>query len=181
MKYGIICAMPEEIDLLKKDIKTMSAEVIGNREFIEGSLYDSDVVLVMSRIGKVAATISATILIERFKVDAIIFSGTAGGISPELSVGDVVISDYCVQHDFDAKMDVSFNIPLINISYFKADEPLTEMAIDAVSNYIDNKYKVDIPEKYLDQFNIKAPKLVVGYYCVRQTSLSVRMTKKHGC
>lgn len=162
MKYGIICAMPEEIDLLKKDIKTMSAEVIGNREFIEGSLYDSDVVLVMSRIGKVAATISATILIERFKVDAIIFSGTAGGISPELSVGDVVISDYCVQHDFDAKMDVSFNIPLINISYFKADEPLTEMAIDAVSNYIDNKYKVDIPEKYLDQFNIKAPKLVVG-------------------
>ena len=80
MKYGIICAMKEEIELIRQDISSASITVIGDREFISGNLYGNSAVLVMSRIGKVAAATTATVLIDRFNVDAIIFCGTAGGI-----------------------------------------------------------------------------------------------------
>ena len=73
MKYGIICAMEEEIALLAEDIAVERTEIIAARAFIEGSLYGKEAVLVQSRIGKVASALTATALIERFRPDCVIF------------------------------------------------------------------------------------------------------------
>ena len=54
MKYGIICAMQEEIGLLLPDISGASVTEIAGRHFYEGKLYEKDAVVAMSRIGKVA-------------------------------------------------------------------------------------------------------------------------------
>jgi adenosylhomocysteine nucleosidase len=42
---------------------------------------------------------STTLLIERFSPAAVIFSGIAGALDPELQPGDVVIGEVLVQHD----------------------------------------------------------------------------------
>lgn len=161
MKYGIICAMESEIDLLKADICVDETVTIANRDFIHGKLYNQDVVLVMSRIGKVASASTATTLIDRFGVDAVIFCGTAGGIAPELNVGDVVIGDRCVQHDIIIG-DELFTVPRLNVNYFKSNQELTEKIHEAVSSYIEKDLKQDIPQIHLDEFHIKNPKAVVG-------------------
>lgn len=161
MKYGIICAMEAEINLLEKDICASKTTVIANRTFIEGTLYGKEVVLVMSRIGKVASASTATTLIDRFLVDNVIFCGTAGGIDKSLNVGDVVIGDLTVQHDVVVGNDL-FIIPRINIDYFKSDESLTNKMHDAVKAYIEEELTSDIPQKHLDEFNIKQPKVVIG-------------------
>jgi len=161
MKYGLICAMSEEIDLLVKDIKETNSVTIAGRQFIEGELYGKQVVLVMSRIGKVASASTATTLIDRFNVDNVIFCGTAGGIDKSLNVGDVVIGDLTVQHDV-VVFDELFTIPRINKDYFESDEKLTQGLYSAVKEYIDNELTNDIPKKHLDEFNIKSPKVVIG-------------------
>ncbi len=49
--------------------------------------------LLKSGIGKVAAALGATLLLERCKPDVIINTGSAGGLAPTLKVGDIVVSD----------------------------------------------------------------------------------------
>ena len=161
MKIGIICAMPQEIDLLKKDIKAEQIQKVAGREFHCGKLYGQEVVLVMSRIGKVAAALTASVLIDRFGVEKVIFSGTAGGIAPEMQTGDVVVADYSVQHDMDAEEE-PFEIPLIGKSYFPSDEELTARAYDAVKEYLKEEMAKDIPQMYLHKFGIENPKVVIG-------------------
>ena len=58
-------------------------------------------ILTRSGIGKVAASIATTILLERFAPDCVINTGSAGGFDPELHVGDVVISNDVRHHDVD--------------------------------------------------------------------------------
>ncbi len=98
---GIIGAMQEEVIVIKNDMTDIIEENIFETIFIKGKLYGKDIVLVESGIGKVNAAITATILINHYNVDEIIFSGVAGATNEKLSIGDVVISTDLIQHDFD--------------------------------------------------------------------------------
>ena len=99
---GIIGAVIEEAEAIKKEIKDIKSNVINGISFFTGKFNDKDVVFVQSGIGKVNATITATLLIEKFEVNKVIFSGVAGSLDEKLKVGDVVIGRDIVQHDVDA-------------------------------------------------------------------------------
>ncbi len=101
MKIGIIGAMDQEVALLKSRIDNCQTQVVAGCEIHAGQLDGVDVVLMRSGIGKVAAAVATTILIERFNPDCVINTGSAGGFDPELSVGDVVISSEVRHHDVD--------------------------------------------------------------------------------
>lgn len=103
MKFGIICAMPEEIKELTASLSDKQVETIGGKDYLSGKISDQDVVLVESGIGKVEAGITAEHLITDFQVDVVINSGSAGGIGQGLHVGDVVISSETAYHDVDAR------------------------------------------------------------------------------
>lgn len=101
MKIGIIGAMEQEIKTLRETlINTRSWEMAGN-VFISGSLGRHEVIVVRSGIGKVAASVTTTLLIHQYGVNMVINTGSAGGIDPKLSVGDVVIADKMAYFDVD--------------------------------------------------------------------------------
>ena len=99
---GIIGAVDEEAAEIKKEIKDIKEEVISGISFFRGKFNQKEVVFVQSGIGKVNAAITATLLIEKFDVKTVIFSGVAGSLSKDLKVGDVVAGVDVVQHDVDA-------------------------------------------------------------------------------
>ncbi|MGD7044053.1 5'-methylthioadenosine/S-adenosylhomocysteine nucleosidase [Jeotgalibacillus proteolyticus] len=101
MKIGIIGAMEEEVALLRSKIQEPETAVIANSEFTSGKIKNIDVVLVKSGIGKVNASMTTTILHERYQPDVIINTGSAGGFDPALNVGDIVISTEVRHHDVD--------------------------------------------------------------------------------
>jgi adenosylhomocysteine nucleosidase len=141
MKLGIIGAMPQEIDRIAEELKTESIQEIAGRSYHLGRFADVDSVLVFSHWGKVAAAITATTLIERFGVDTIIFTGVAGAVSPTLNVGDIVVADRLIQHDFDvsaAGILAKFEIPFLGISYFPVDAKLIELAKKSAEEYLSN-------------------------------------------
>ena len=130
---GIIGAVVEEAEAIKKEIKEIKEikeTVISGISFFTGKFNDRDVVFVQSGIGKVNAAITATLLIEKFKVSEVIFSGVAGSLDERLKVGDVVIGHDIVQHDVDAtafgyKMG---QIPQMKEWAFESDKELVEKA-----------------------------------------------------
>lgn len=101
MTYGIICAMDEEIAILKANLKNEVTTKVGPIEFYTGKIADSDVILVKSGIGKVQAGITAALLLTNFDVDYLVNTGSAGGIGTDLKIGDVVISTETAYHDVD--------------------------------------------------------------------------------
>ncbi len=101
MKIGIIGAMEEEVTLLRDKIENRQTLSLGGCEIYTGQLNGVDVALLKSGIGKVAAALGATLLLERCKPDVIINTGSAGGLAPTLKVGDIVVSDEARYHDAD--------------------------------------------------------------------------------
>ncbi len=148
MKLGIVGAMPQEIDRIAEEFEIESIIEIAGRSYHLGRFEGVDCVLVFSRWGKVAAAITATTLIEHFGVDCIVFTGVAGAVSSHLNVGDVVIADQLIQHDFDvsaAGILSKFEIPFLGISYFQVDATLVELAKRAAQEYLSNDNPEALP------------------------------------
>jgi len=100
MTIAIQCAIPQELAVLRAELDHRESVEIAHLRFDHGRLHGRDVVLVGTGIGKVNAAMVATHLIDRFGARTILFSGVAGGLDPALAIGDVVIADRLVQHDF---------------------------------------------------------------------------------
>lgn len=101
MKIGIIGAMEEEVTLLRDKIDNRQTITLGGCEIYTGQLNGTEVALLKSGIGKVAAALGATLLLEHCKPDVIINTGSAGGLASTLKVGDIVVSDEARYHDAD--------------------------------------------------------------------------------
>lgn len=161
MKYGIICAVNAEIELIRKDIQGEKITTIARRSYSEGTLYGKDVVVVMSEVGKVASALTSTILINNFDIDCIVFCGTAGATADGLNVGDVVVANSLIQHDLFNGKD-HFKLPMLDVWDFTPDTKLSDDIYKAVDSYISNEGYKEIPQNYLDEFKIKSPKVVMG-------------------
>lgn len=102
MKFGVICAMQEELKELRAALRDEKITTLGGKEYFAGTIDNQSVVLVESGIGKVEAGITTEHLATDFQADVIINSGSAGGIGDGLHVGDVVVSSETAYHDVDA-------------------------------------------------------------------------------
>ncbi len=101
IRIGIIGAMDEEVELLKQTLENREDYEIAGYHLFHGTLHGKDVVLLKSGIGKVNAAIGTTLLLELYKPDCVINTGSAGGFDPALEVGDIVISTEVRHHDVD--------------------------------------------------------------------------------
>jgi adenosylhomocysteine/aminodeoxyfutalosine nucleosidase len=100
-KIAIMGAMPEEIEPIVSKLDNLKETEYALNKYYEGTYNGKEVVVAYSKIGKVFATLTATILIEKFACNKLLFSGVAGAISSELSIGDLIIADGLCQHDLD--------------------------------------------------------------------------------
>lgn len=132
MTYGIICAMDEELAILKEALSGEETKPSVNADYYLGTIHDQTLVIVKSGIGKVQAGITTSTLINEFHVDAVINSGSAGGIGEGLAVGDIVVSTETAYHDVDVttsgyKMGQLPGFP----ARFKASEELVDKIVKA--------------------------------------------------
>ncbi|MEL7458688.1 MAG: 5'-methylthioadenosine/S-adenosylhomocysteine nucleosidase, partial [Pseudomonadota bacterium] len=101
MKVGIIGAMEQEVTILKEAMTNCQTVSKAGCTFFSGQINDVDVVLLQSGIGKVAAAVGTTILLDEYQPDVVINTGSAGGFDSSLNLGDVVISTEVRHHDAD--------------------------------------------------------------------------------
>lgn len=130
MKIAIIGAMEEEVVILREQMENRQVETIANSEFTTGMLNGAEVILLRSGIGKVNAAMTTAVLLQHFQPEVIINTGSAGGLNPELNVGDIVISTEVRHHDVDV---TAFGyeygqVPQLPAA-FKADSALVDAAV----------------------------------------------------
>lgn len=95
-------------------------------------------------------------------MDQLIFTGVAGASSPDLNIGDIVISSQLYQHDMDARpLMLRHEIPLTGMTFLKADFALMKKAQAATSGLLATLSE-KIPPEELGAFAITQPKCVLG-------------------
>ena len=134
-KIGIIFAMKEEIDALLELVDKTNEYKIFDLTFYECIYENIKCILVESGIGKVNSSRCTQILIDNMDVDYIFNVGVAGSISNSVDIGDIVIGEKLVQHDFDI---TAFNhekgyIPNVG-KYINCDEYLIRLAESVKTN-----------------------------------------------
>lgn len=154
-RIGVMGAMDEEIDFIRDSMKIDSTETVANRTFYLGTLSGQDIVLVMSQVGKVNAALTAQILIDRYKVDAVIFTGVAGAVDTKLQPGDIVIATTLAQHDYGLITDTDFVTRPIKIPQpgnieksmesFATDERLGDLAAKVAQTTDFVEIKIPLP------------------------------------
>jgi adenosylhomocysteine nucleosidase len=165
MKFGIMGAIPEEVDGIRILLTDVSSEEIGGRIYWRGYFHGAEVVLAFSRCGKVSSASTATILLDRFAVEAIFFIGVAGAAHPDLCLGDVVIANDLIQHDVDASalpMFERFEIPLLGKTRFSSPADWVEIARRETEQYLARDFGREFDATTLEEFRMHRPKAVVG-------------------
>ena len=152
---GIIGAIDYELNYFFQHMIIARTEIIADKTFYIGKIKNHNVVIVKSGIGKVNASITSTILIDRFDARLIINTGVAGGLSP-VEVGDIII----------AKGISYFDVSLTEID----DVPYGQMGTDPLV--------VNIGDVYLEKCKNVFDKLGYKYRVGNLVSGDKFVTKK---
>ncbi len=131
---GILGAMEAEVRLLEEMLGGATTVDSTGRDYVTGQLGGQEVVVSISGFGKVAAASTVTSMLDRFDAEAVVFSGVAGALDPDVTRGDVVIANELVQHDFDASpLFPRFVIPSLQVDRIPGDAAWTDRAAAAAA------------------------------------------------
>ena len=162
-RIGIMAAMHGEAAALLREMDAVTVTRIGMRDYHEGTLYGRPCVLVLARVGKVAAAATAVTLIREFGIDRLLFTGLAGGIAPQAQIGDVVVADSLLQHDLDASpLFPRHHIPLLACSRIDADPTLSAAVVKAARGFLSEDWHTEISPAAKDAFELSEPRVHTG-------------------
>lgn len=138
MKIAILGAMDEEIILIRASLKNCQEQHFNHLTAYVGTLGEVEVALIKCGIGKVAASVSTSVVIHHFSPDFVINTGSAGGFSSHLNIGDIVIATQLRHHDADLthfgyELGQTAGMP----ASFECDKNLLQHAVNAAAKLQD--------------------------------------------
>ncbi len=154
---GIVSALPDELAALLALVDKPTSATVAGRALYRGHLHGREVVLTLCGIGKVAAALTTTLLIERMGVRGLLFTGVAGGLGAQVRVGDVVVARTLLQHDMDASpLFPRHQIPDLGLEELPTDGAL-RAALRAAAQEV-----VRRPPAAVEAFGLQAPAVHEG-------------------
>lgn len=142
-KIGIIVAMEEELEAVLNIMNNIEQKEIYGISVQIGKIEQKEVAVVKSGVGKVNAARVTQILIDKLNVKSIINLGSAGALSPLLNIGDIVIGEKLIQHDFDITAFDHDKGYITGVGdYIYSDIELIEKFKKAANNLKEKDYKI---------------------------------------
>lgn len=89
----VMTAYRPEWNALVAHVEQPCEHKINGMTLLTGTMSGKPIILMMSGVSIVNAAMNSQIVIDRFAVKRIVFSGIAGGVDPALSIGDVIVAD----------------------------------------------------------------------------------------
>ena len=129
MLWGIAGAVEQEVRFIIENLSKDSVSQWGRKCVHTGKIKNQDAVVMATGIGKVKSAASIQYMLDHFPVEAVIYLGMAGSVNPGIKVGDIVISQKVVQHDFD--LDGKKIVEEMKIPWLEANPELIDLAVRA--------------------------------------------------
>ncbi len=140
---AIIAAMDEEAAAVREKMTNTRQTAVYGKEITVGKLGAREIVLAKSGVGKVNAARTAQLIIDKYSPAAVINIGSAGCTTEKLGISDVVISESCVQHDFDLTAFGREKGFVTDVGkYIKSDEKITDAVLSAAEKISGGSFRV---------------------------------------
>jgi adenosylhomocysteine nucleosidase len=97
-RTAVMTAFPPEWEALVHMVEQPAEHHVNGLTVLTGTMAGKPVVLMQSGVSMVNAAMTSQLLIDRFTIKRVVFSGIAGGIDPGLDIGDVVVPDQWNQY-----------------------------------------------------------------------------------
>lgn len=168
MVVGIIAAEEKEMLAIKNYMTNISEEKIFELNFIKGNIESKSCVLIECGIGKVNSARTTQLMIDKYNPDYIINVGTAGGLTSDLKIMDIVIGKDLIQHDFDITGVGNYEKGEIagTGKYFLSDDRLINLCENTIKELEDKS------------FNIKIGRIVTGDWFASDTKKSLEIKEE---
>lgn len=143
---AVISAFAPEWTVLQHSLANPSTTKINGVEFVQGEMGGKKVVLFLSGISMVNASMTTQLALDHFNIGSIVFSGIAGGINPDLNIGDVVVPDAWgnyLETIMARETDGTFAIP----PFLQSDYPNFGMIFTADTGVVSNR-SPDIEQRF---------------------------------
>lgn len=180
---GIISAMDVELKYLLSQANIEKTYELGGTTYSQGTLANKKVVIVKSGIGKSLSAAVTSVLIDRFNVKSVIFTGIAGGVGDGVKITDVVISSKVMFHDYGfygnddklklgsdflEKIEIKADSSLVEASYKTAIEVVGEQKVHkgiiaTGDQFVANAKYVKYLAENLDVLAVEMEGASVGY------------------
>ncbi len=135
----IMAAMEEEANEIAKIMENLQKNTIYGIIVYEGFINGLKAILVQNGVGKVNAARTTQMIIDKYNVEYIINVGTAGGLNNKLAIGDIVVGENLIQHDFDITAFGHEKGYITDIGKtFKSDAKLIKRAQNTIKNLKEN-------------------------------------------
>ncbi len=92
-RVAIVSAFEPEWIALQEDLADRQEYAINGRTYLTGRFAGKDVVMFLSGVSMVNAAMTTQSALDQFVITSVVFSGIAGGVDPDLNIGDVVIAE----------------------------------------------------------------------------------------
>lgn len=144
-KVGIVVAMEEEFEAVKNKMKDIQTKEIYNLIFTIGKIGKKECILVKSGVGKVHSARTTQVMVDKFDLEYIVNVGAAGSVNDMLQIGDVVIGQDVVQHDFDITAFGHSKGYITGVgNSIKCDEKLVGKLKEIVENGPERQYQIKL-------------------------------------
>lgn len=92
-RIGIVSAFGEEAKILVAETRGRRHHLVNGNRFTTGTLRGNRVVIVLSGVSMINATMVTQLMLDHFHIDRLVMSGIAGGLNPDHRIGDVTVPD----------------------------------------------------------------------------------------
>lgn len=142
---AVLASMEQEIRLIQDRLQDPVEHMHWGRRQVSGELSGVPIVTAISGFGKVAAAATVAGVLDRFSPSQVVFGGVAGGVGRGVDIGDIVVADRLVQHDFDASpLFERYVIPSLGIKEIPADPELTDRLLAAAATYVEGRFPEEV-------------------------------------
>ena len=160
---AVLAAMEQESYLIEARLADPQHDVSFGRRYVRGLLAGKPIVNAVSGFGKAAAAATVAAVLERYEPSHVVFAGVAGGVGDGVDIGDIIIADRLVQHDFDASpIFERFVIPSLGIAEIPTDDRLTRTLTAAAEHYLRGAYLTDVANVELAPFDATQTRIHTG-------------------
>ena len=99
-RWLVLYAFDNEGQLLRSRMTEVTDTTWAGRSIATGSLEGEPLILAESGMGTTNAAVTLQYILDHYPVRGVLFTGICGGISEKNKIGDIVIPDRWITHDF---------------------------------------------------------------------------------